>query len=374
MATPLPTTIGENTTLTVGGSPYTGTSVTVPAGVALSVEPGVVIQLNSTLNVSGTLSAAGTEAAPILFTSSTNTGARQWSGIKFKAGSSQSSVVRTEIRYASTGVTVSEGAAPTIANSFIHANKEGAVWISGASPEVRGNTISGNGSTAINFSAPQGSPGSIKVDENLIEGNKGAGISVSAPTASTQIESASMGGNTIKGNAGKAIDYDAYATTSTQYHSNPVPPNIATNTIIGNSQNGIWLRGKVAQSTTWEDNGYPFVIESEAPIIDGATLTLGPGLVIKGPLRVGGIQDGVLNAEGTVEDPVIFTSPKDDSVGGDSNGNGAATVPAPGDWSDLLFEAKGGGILDHVIVRYGGRSSYSGEYAAVAAKCRVRSR
>ena len=58
---------------------------------------------------------------------------------------------------------------------------------------------------------------------------------------------------------------------------------------------------------------------------------------------------GTLNATGA-----IFTSYKDDSQGGDTNGDGTASTPAKGDWNRIIFEPSSSGLLDSVIVRYGG--------------------
>ncbi len=101
----------------------------------------------------------------------------------------------------------------------------------------------------------------------------------------------------------------------------------------------------------------------------GYTLTIEPGAIVKFYLTTAyyayGLEvHGTLIADGTPTEKIVFTSIRDDSNGGDTNNDGDATVPAPGNWGHIGFDSTSVGcILDNCIVQYGATChGPSGEY------------
>ena len=60
---------------------------------------------------------------------------------------------------------------------------------------------------------------------------------------------------------------------------------------------------------------------------------------------------GTLNIAGTAE-PVVLTSSLDDSVGGDTNGDGATVNPAR-NWYGVIASYGGTVTIDYADIRYG---------------------
>jgi RHS repeat-associated protein len=107
-------------------------------------------------------------------------------------------------------------------------------------------------------------------------------------------------------------------------------------TFVNNSL--VWHGGTLSGNQTWGTNSVN-AVDQNVIIPSGVTLTLEPGAIVKFAEGTGIIIEpgGVLDASGaTTNEPIILTSIKDDSAGGDSNEDGDNSVPQAGDWTGVL--------------------------------------
>ncbi|MCD4742219.1 MAG: right-handed parallel beta-helix repeat-containing protein, partial [Desulfobacteraceae bacterium] len=128
----------------------------------------------------------------------------------------------------------------------------------------------------------------------------------------------------------------------------------------------IEVSGNIASDTTWTLANSPYVVTGDIAIkhsshIGIATLTIEPGVEIRFDpgtrLTLGGTQSGgfrfygALLAEGTEEQPIIFTS--------------NAATPAPGDWDGIYFTNETNDAktkLEYCKIEYGGQSTDANLY------------
>ncbi len=91
----------------------------------------------------------------------------------------------------------------------------------------------------------------------------------------------------------------------------------------------------------------------------GVTLTLAPGAIVKITPLTSVTVAGSLRAQGTQANPVYITSLRDDSVGGDTNGDADATNAVRGDWGAIFLSGSATLELDSAVIRYGGSTLIS---------------
>jgi hypothetical protein len=115
------------------------------------------------------------------------------------------------------------------------------------------------------------------------------------------------------------------------------------------------LCGYITSDAVWDSAEGFYLVTCPVEIISGVTITVMPGTILKGTnVSNSIIISGTLNVLGTEENPVVFTSDKDDSAGGDSNADGTATTPNPRDWVGLIVNDSGKLSLNYSQVKYAG--------------------
>ena len=350
--------ITTDTTWTLAGSPYVVTDdVTVDEGVTLTIEPGVVVKFNDAgddLIVNGSLVAQGTEEEPIVFTSlkddahggdtnedglASSPAPHDWGGIVFNASSSGNLLEHVWIGYGG-----SYGGANlkvytndvTIRDSVIGWSHQRGIYVQNASPTIENNEIRDNGTDGIYFN----------------------GFDDTQPVALTA--------NTFISNTNWAV----YAALSDEV----VDVTLDNNTSTGSAYNGFGINGTISGTVTYSANvGFPFIVGyglGDVTVQEPASLTIQPGTVVKLEGRRL-LVNGSLVAPGTAGQPIVFTSLKDDVHGGDTNGDGSASSPAPNDWGSIVFNASSSGnVLEHAWIGYGG--AYLGNVAIYTSDVAVR--
>lgn len=192
------TTLTANTTWTTAGSPYIlNADVYVEYGVLLTVQPGVVVKLNGTsraLRVDGAMSAVGTSASPIVFTSlqddsvggddggdGPTVGAPgQWRTISFRSGDASSYLRYVDVRFGGAGssssdapLTLGSATTLTIEDSTVRNSAWAGISLFSAQLILRRSSIRDNGTNGIDIAM-----GSVLADQNTISNNYDTGIKI----------------------------------------------------------------------------------------------------------------------------------------------------------------------------------------------------
>ncbi|MEW6608609.1 MAG: right-handed parallel beta-helix repeat-containing protein, partial [bacterium] len=259
------------------GSPYvvTGT-VTVPEGLSLTINPGVVVKFatNTSLLNYGTLTAIGTPDGTITFTSNSPTPqAGDWNSIKFSSAQSKGTISYCLIEYGKQAVYLENTSKITITHNIIRNNKGN----SGVGPYSRGEIGAGiylssstdtiiTGNTICDNQGGQGGRGDTYSSGG--SGGIGAGIYLGSSTNNT------ITSNTIYNNqggyGGEGGWEDNYSSggqggIGAGIHLLSSTNNTILSNIIINSQRGEGgSGGNFGGSTGMPGNGYGIYINSNS--------------------------------------------------------------------------------------------------------------
>ena len=270
-------TLITNTTWTLAASPYiVQGSVFIPTGITLTIQPGVEVQFDGggfilRANSGGTLDAQGTAAQPITFTSAISVPhAGDWSGIQALGGGNLQ-LDFCDVAYAGSsganGTLDLETSAAQVSNCRIHDGATAGIYLSGVgiTPTLQSVQVDHNAGLGVNQSTLDMNP----TYHNLMLANNGT---------------------------------DAVAVAS------------------GNASHPVVLDGSPAAL-----NGAPIILPGVG-LYAGSVLTITPGtrLLMQANSTLD-VYQGALNAVGTTDQPITFTS--------------VMTTPHAGDWRGIVLRS-----------------------------------
>ena len=284
---------GASKTWTAGSAMHVTGDVSVSGN--LTIEPGVVVYLEPGCDIdvgtAGSISAVGTAAAPIVFRRAVSGSA--WGSIVIDSNSASNKLAYCDISGATRGVIIatmsSDPGIAEISNCLVHDNVESGIdaWDaktdSGRKTAIIACHFYGNGS------APIGLNQNVTVDE------------------------------------------------ATHFYN----PATATSPDFSKPSNVVAFNAGVTANYTLTVTEVAYAVGDSISVSSPAVLTVNPGVVVKleSTDYVYIAQGARIKAEGIAAKPIVFTSYRDGSAGGDSVGQGNAGTA--GDWEGVDLRSSG---------------------------------
>ena len=302
--------IATDTTWNGGEVHVVAYDIAVSHGAELTIEPGAIVKfqnLQSSLTIGGALDAQGTSASPIIFT-----GYRDDVGGDTNEDEDDSTPSVGNWRH----IEIAAGGTAVIDQAHIRYGGAGTpaqLFVNGGNLTLSNSTVS--------------------------DGYHGIRVQNSNSTL-TNI--------TFENNRETAISTDLASNLD-----------ISQFTFTENGVNALALDGgTLPGDTTWAYPELVYWMTGDVIVPVGTTLEVVPGKVIKAERAVDLIVNGVLLADGTASEPIIFTSVWDDTAGGDTNNDGTTSNSHRYKWGMIQFNnSEEGTQLNHVHVRYAAHST-----------------
>ncbi len=340
-------------------------NATVDTTATLTITAGTIVKFSgvtATLTINGLMVLNGTEGSEVRFTSirdddwggdtngdggNTLPAPGDWNSIILT--NSNTTFQRAFVRYAKYGLQVKNSStaavSPHILNNIFNYNKNG-VYLDINSVGVISSTIESNSFTGNEYG--------LSVFQE-------PGTPLKSGTARPIVRSNSFNTSTIL-----PINLGGSAFPTYENNSFIGYPNPDQRLGIGLGGN-FYYTGALPQVEYAVSQTLPYVVmEKNITVTDGYTLTLPLHTVIKfntievttnPSKKLQMIVNGALVNQGTIGNPIIFTSFKDDLTAGDTNGDGTDSEPQPGDWEQVYFLNKNV-LLENVKIRFARNAVY----------------
>ena len=378
-------TISSDTTWAAGVYRVTN-HLTVNSGVTLTILPSVIVKMNSNIqfSVRGSLVAVGSLVEPIIFTSynddsaggdsngdgESSGSAGTWGRLNAYSGSN----VRLEhcsVRFSGSSGTSAvyvSSATLTMKSSEVLDSSSSGVYTTSSSVQIEDCTIARHPQQGIYLNS---SGGAIVRNTTVHDCGNGIYVSSSTPTIdgchlhdngnyglyfSSATNAPGITGNTIRDNF-RPARLPFYSLPAVGSGNTLTPNTREVLEIVGNSLTRPTVLGEGGVNVYYQVTG-------TTTIATGVQLEVPAGTIWKFGSATNMNVDGALLSRGTAGNEVVFTSYRDDSHGGDTNGGGPSSG-SRGDWGRIYFQNSVIDFLcrfEHTIVRYGGSSSNSSVY------------
>lgn len=331
--------------------------IEVIEGKALNVSSGVTVKFEdeAKLDINGKLNTNGTSDSKVYFTSvkddtiagdtnndgsSSSPSKGDWKSINIvgpRGSFNKSNINYSEIRYGGgdkdTDYSIGGTASIQVSNSVVTRSKKNGI----------------------------GAYGDITLNGSIISENEKCGLDVKNLSQSSNFN-LNLSSNTFRNNK----DYAAFA----QFTHDDDRITGSNNKGINNAINGIGISGDIGANVTLKPAGreFPFVVPDYIKIKEKKTVTLSEGLTIKFGENAKLALEGKLDAEGSAENKVTFTSLKDDTIAGDTNNDGNNSVPSDKqdsagkdytDWEGIVYHDNSEGEFKNFECKF---SHYNMDY------------